>query len=509
MDIGYSIDVKKPLVLYWARRDLRLLDNPALLAAAAFSQKTGTDFLPIFILEDYMAEARLEFQFGYPARWFLSQALPPFVQNFQHFLLVQAKAAGYLVALSQKYQLTIFVNDDVYEDFYKQIEKLKFAGVDVRIEEDALSVAKETRSQEGNLYSIFTPFKKRIWVNFVQKKPQGKFSDKDLNYLPAAELANLSKQIKSTADAIMVTFSTNRLLQVDTETIDLEQLIPPPALAGWYVSEAEALKRFADYLKSGDLENYDINRDSLELDAEKETNQHAYSGKTSKMSLALAWGLVSSRTLMARIQKYFDEDFTNPDSSRVEKGALIYISELIWREFYRYQLFHHPELMQTEFQKRFRGTINWVGNKVAKERFLAWIKGETGYPVVDAAMKQIAATGWMHNRARMIVASILTKNLGVDWRWGQEYFRAALIDLDEASNNGGWQWGASVGADPKPIRIFNPELQAKNYDQSAVYRNKWLKEKDEILVTSKVPIVEHRQARGEALKRYGLGDTKP
>ena len=161
--------------------------------------------------------------------------------------------------------------------------------------------------------------------------------------------------------------------------------------------------------------------------------------------------------------------------------------------------------MTTEFQARFRGTIDWVEDNEAVRRFIAWIKGETGYGVVDAAMRQLAETGWMHNRSRMIVASILTKNLGVDWRWGQEYFRAALIDLDEASNNGGWQWGASVGTDPKPIRIFNPELQAKNYDTSGAYQKRWLTSDEFSLSAPSVPIVEHKAAREEALKRYGLG----
>ena len=146
--------------------------------------------------------------------------------------------------------------------------------------------------------------------------------------------------------------------------------------------------------------------------------------------------------------------------------------------------------------------------ELARTRFIAWIKGETGYPVVDAAMKQIAETGWMHNRSRMVVASILSKNLGVDWRWGQEYFRAALIDLDEASNNGGWQWGASVGADPKPIRIFNPELQAKNYDASSAYQDRWLGGSS-LLRGMTTPLIEHKLAREEALKRYGLDKVEP
>ncbi len=480
--------MKKPLVIYWSRRDLRLLDNPALLAAVAYSKQTQTSFLPIFILEDYMIDAKPEFQFGYPSRWFLARALPSFVENFKHFLVVKAKAADYLIELSLKYELTIFVNDDIYEDFYKQIAKLKKADVDVRVEEDALSVAKDTSTGEGNLYSVFTPFKKKVWVEFVQKRPVGNFTEKNLSYLPEVELVKLPKQITATTTALESLFNKERLLRVGEQTMDLDTLMQPPTLAGWYVSEAEALKRLTDYLKSGDLEHYATNRDSLELDAQNQTDKQAYNGKTSKMSLALAWGLVSARTMVYRLKKHFAEDFTNPDSSRVEQGALMFISELIWREFYRYQLFHYPELMQTEFQTRFRGTIKWADNKTARERFKLWIKGETGYPVVDAAMKQIAKTGWMHNRARMIVASVLTKNLGVDWRWGQEYFRAALIDLDEASNNGGWQWGASVGADPKPIRIFNPELQAKNYDHSSAYRHKWLGDTDAILVPRGIPV---------------------
>ena len=120
-------------------------------------------------------------------------------------------------------------------------------------------------------------------------------------------------------------------------------------------------------------------------------------------------------------------------------------------------------------------------------------------------MIELAKTGFMHNRARMIVSSVLTKNLGVDWRWGQEYFRAMLVDLDESSNNGGWQWGASVGADPKPIRIFNPYLQAENYDPQNIFQKKWLGENFNKDIK---PIVEHKEARQSALERYGLANDK-
>ncbi|MFM7088280.1 MAG: FAD-binding domain-containing protein [Candidatus Paceibacterota bacterium] len=186
---------------------------------------------------------------------------------------------------------------------------------------------------------------------------------------------------------------------------------------------------------------------------------------------------------------------------RSNQGALHFISELIWREFYKYLFYHHPHLFNTEFQEKFRN-IKWLPKKEALRRFKLWIEGRTGYTIVDAAMMQLAKSGVMHNRARMIVASVLTKNLGVDWRWGQEYFRAMLLDLDEASNNGGWQWGASVGADPKPIRIFNPYLQAENYDPRGVYQKKWLP--DEYFQHPPELVIDHRVAREKALERYGL-----
>ncbi len=489
--------MKIPLIIYWSRRDLRLADNPALLAAGAASKIEGQAFLPLFILEDYMCAGDPLHQFGYPQRWFLAEALPKFAARFTRFAVVRGKAAAYLTELAHQFELTIHVNDDVYHDFYAQVNKLRSAGVQIIVHEDALSVSKDTRSQEEKLYSVFTPFKKSVWGKFVARTPVETFSDTGINYFSG----ELPQSVMIARDAIAAQFAQTRQLVAGGQVLDLDQLMGLPDLTQWYTDETSARDHFRRYLESGDLDQYSQNRDSLELDA-------VGVGKTSKMSLALAWGLISARTLMKEIREYFEEPFDNPFSTRVSQGAVTYISELIWREFYRYQLFHHPDLMTTEFQARFRGTIAWVDDVVALDRFLAWIKGETGYPIVDAAMKQIAATGWMHNRSRMIVASILTKNLGVDWRWGQEYFRATLIDLDEASNNGGWQWGASVGADPKPIRIFNPELQAKNYDASGAYQERWLSSAA-VLQVKRVPIVPHGEAREAALKRYGLEKVEP
>lgn len=493
--------MKPKLNIYWSRRDLRLKDNLALLAATEACKLGDVPFLPLFILEDYMTAAKPESQFGYPQRYFLAQALPLFAKNFTNFALVKGKAAQYLIKLSTSYDLTIFVNDDVYVDFYAQVNKLKAAGIKVEVLEDALTISKDTRSGGGDVYSIFSPFKRMVWTSFTAKRTLNIPKLDDLHYFEG----DLLQSVEISTEAIWSEFSKNRKISVANWVLNLDDLLPLPKLEGWYWCEKDALARFEYFLESEELDRYDQNRNSLELDANTgESDGHAYSSQTSKMSLALAWGLVSARTLVRMMQDYYSESFDNPMSSRVSVGALTYISELIWREFYRYQLFHRPELMNQEFQKRFQGTINWVEDTVARERFLAWIKGETGYPIVDAAMKQLAETGWMHNRSRMIVASILTKNLGVDWRWGQEYFRAVLIDLDEASNNGGWQWGASVGTDPKPIRIFNPDLQAKNYDTSGAYQKRWLENGEFILGAPTVPIVEHKVARNEALKRYGL-----
>ncbi len=489
--------MKSSLIIYWIRRDLRLHDNPALTAALVYAKNTGKPFLPLFIIEDYMTADDPCEQFGYPSRWFLAQALPIFAKQFTQCALVWGKAVEYIPTLNNHFALTVFVNDDVHPVFYQQMEKLKAAGVNINVHDETLTIPRDIKTGTGNFYSIFSPFRNACWRDFVSAGIIEKANVTKIKYVSPEIVATLPNSIQPTSVAIDAVFSTNRLLRVGTHIIDLTAQTPIPTLTDWYASEAQALLIFKKFLESGALDDYDTGRNSLELDADY--TGASDSSPTSRMSVALAWGLVSARTLLAMIKKHYGEKFDNQTSNRVSKGALTYIAELLWREFYRYQLLHRPELLQQEFQERFRGTIAWVEDSAALSRFMSWIKGETGYPIVDAAMHQLAMLGWMHNRARMIVASVLTKNLGVDWRWGQEYFRATLIDLDEASNNGGWQWGASVGTDPKPIRIFNPELQAKNYDASGAYRARWLPQSYEQL-----PIIEHKIAREKALRRYGL-----
>lgn len=499
--------MKKPLFVYWTRRDFRLHDNPALTAVIKASQQANTPVLPLFILENYMTEGNPKFQFGYPSQFFLSKALPVWKKKLTELEIVSGKAAAYFLDRSKDFDLSIFVNEDVHPDFYKQIKKIKQAGIKIQIFSDMMTVSKETKTGQGNIYSVFTPFKNNVWAEFINSKPLPPAKVKGLHFADITIRESFTHRIKVIESEIFETFSKKRSILIGKAgtQVDLTKLTKLPNLSNLYWSEEEARHIFKTYLKSDNLSHYKNKRDSLEEDVETENIAGVIlHGKTSKMSLALAWGLISARTLVHKIQKYFDEQFDNPLSNQVDQGALCFISELIWREFYKYLLFHSPSLLNTEFQKKYRGTISWTPHKEALRRFEAWIKGETGYPVVDAAMKQLAKTGWMHNRSRMIVASVLTKNLGVDWRWGQEYFRATLIDLDEASNNGGWQWGASVGADPKPIRIFNPELQAKNYDASGKYQDTWLGHEGSTERLKITPIIEHKDARNEAIKRYGL-----
>ncbi len=481
--------MKEKLIIYWSRRDFRLQDNQALTSAISSSKKEKISFLPLFIIEPYMTEANPKYQFGYPSRFFLSKAIPLFANKFKTFLLINEKVTKFFLQLSEKYEIYIFVNEDIHPDFYTQIKKIKETGINIKLYKDQLTIPKETKTQTGDLYSVFTPFKKSIWNSFINEKETKKVN---LNGVKFFDLKNLTFKYldHKNSEKILQLFKQQESILIGKKIINLKDLnLPTRFLDTHYYSEEEAKKKFKTFLKNT-LIKYNDKRNYLAEEG------------TSKMSIALSWGLISSRTLVKMIQKHFNNNFENLFSSKeIDQGPLMFISELIWREFYKYLFFHNPKLFNQAFQKKFHN-ITWLDKKEAEKRFVLWIKGKTGYPIVDAAMHELAKTGYMHNRARMIVSSVLTKNLGVNWVWGQEYFRAMLIDLDESSNNGGWQWGASVGADPKPIRIFNPYLQAENYDKEKKYQVKWLPE--EYFKNPPTAIIEHKEARDNALKRYGL-----
>jgi deoxyribodipyrimidine photo-lyase len=203
---------------------------------------------------------------------------------------------------------------------------------------------------------------------------------------------------------------------------------------------------------------------------------------TSRLSVHLRFGTISIRTLVR------------------EAGALneTFLNELIWRDFYQMILWHFPQVVYNSFKKEY-DNIQWRNHE---KEFETWCNGTTGYPIVDAGMRELNATGYMHNRVRMIVASFLTKHLLIDWRWGEAYFAKKLLDYDLAANNGGWQWAAGSGCDAAPyFRIFNPYLQTQKFDPKLLYIRKWIPELDEL--TYPLPIVEHDVARKRCLEVYG------
>lgn len=245
------------------------------------------------------------------------------------------------------------------------------------------------------------------------------------------------------------------------------KLIPPLAELG-FTASAESFP--ASSCPNEVFKNYKEQRDIPSI------------AGTSRLGVHLRFGTISIRALAKQAQKLSDT----------------FLNELIWRDFYQMILWHFPQVVSQSF-KPIYDAIPWRNNQ---QEFEAWCAGKTGYPIVDAGMRELNTTGYMHNRVRMIVASFLTKHLLIDWRWGEAYFAKKLLDFDLAANNGGWQWAAGSGCDAAPyFRVFNPYLQTKKFDPDLLYIQKWVPEFQEL--TYPKPIVEHEFARARCLQAYG------
>ncbi|MEZ4968775.1 MAG: deoxyribodipyrimidine photo-lyase [Flavobacteriaceae bacterium] len=240
------------------------------------------------------------------------------------------------------------------------------------------------------------------------------------------------------------------------------------------------------------LENIGFKRSNIAVPDFDLTRLHLYGEQRdfpykdigSHLSPHLRFGTISIRQLIAGIDKKY----------------AVFMSELIWREFFMQILFHFPHVVTENFRSKYDG-IPWRNNK---EEFTLWCEGKTGYPMVDAGMRQLKKTGFMHNRVRMITAGFLCKHLLIDWRWGESYFAKKLLDYELSSNNGNWQWAAGTGCDAAPyFRVFNPLSQQKKFDKDYKYVRKWIPEFDTFEYPD--PIVEHKFARERALKAYKIG----
>ncbi|MBK9781087.1 MAG: deoxyribodipyrimidine photo-lyase [Anaerolineales bacterium] len=278
------------------------------------------------------------------------------------------------------------------------------------------------RKQDGRPYTVYTPYSK-VWKAQLSK----------IKLHPAPDRIDSPKGIRSEP---IPAFETNPFFRA---------------------GEAEALRRLKKFTDSP-ISNYADDRNRMDLDG------------TSALSPYLRFGMLGMRQAV-------NEALTAQRSNANAKGAEIWLNELIWREFYIQILYHFPHVAKTAFNPSL-ANIPWR-NKASE--YEAWKRGETGVPVVDAAMRQLKETGWMHNRARMIVASFLVKDLLIDWRWGEAWFMQNLLDGDLAANNGGWQWTAGTGTDAAPyFRIFNPVLQSAKFDPNGDYIRKWVPELQKI-----------------------------
>jgi deoxyribodipyrimidine photo-lyase len=226
----------------------------------------------------------------------------------------------------------------------------------------------------------------------------------------------------------------------------------------------------------------------------------------SYLSVHLRFGTVSIRHLASLA---YQEMLQGAASGK--EGASVWLSELIWRDFYNQIMANFPHAMSGSFKREY-DRIPWEQGEHADALYAAWTEARTGYPLVDAAMRQLNQTGYMHNRLRMVVASFLTKDLGLDWRWGERYFAETLIDFDLSANNGGWQWAASSGCDAQPyFRIFNPITQSQKFDPQGKFIRRYMPElahlSDKEIHLPRDPVVDHAAAREKTLARYSVVKT--
>ncbi len=455
-------------IVHWFRNDLRLADNTALATAI----DRADQLLPVFVVDPAVAAQHSSGN----RRQYLARCVASLATDLETagcpLLVLEGDPRDVLprlVANSKADRLTF--NRD-YSPYARRRDRevataVTKAGTKVADHKDrAIFEAEEVLTQSGTPFRVFTPYKK-AWISKWQREPQAPTARPRLpERVPTPEAASTS----------------DRLAQWDGGGF--------PIVAG----EGAAAERLQEFL-DGPLERYAEHRDLPALDG------------TSRLSAALRFGTVSIRTCVDRVLQRRRAD------QRFAAGAVKWLDELIWRDFYQALLAVHPYVLSRPFRDEF-SHIEWNDDDDA---FDAWCAGQTGYPIVDAAMRQLTQTGWMHNRSRMIVASFLVKDLLIDWRRGEQFFMQHLVDGDPASNNGGWQWAASTGTDAQPyFRIFNPTSQGKRYDPEGDYVRRFV---PELAPVSKrhihspwqspnppagypAPIVDHSERRLAAIARF-------
>ena len=412
----------KPIIV-WFRQDLRLADNPALTAAA----KTGAPVLALYILDD---EGPGKWAMGGASRWWLHQSLQALAGELSKIggslVLCRGRAETVLPKLAKVAGAGAVVWNRCYEPHTVERDKtLKAALPGAESFNGALLFEPwEIKTGAGTPFKVFTPFWRACRAMPEPARP-----------LPAPK-------------------SLKTVTGVESDRLSDWKLLPhKPDWAGglreeWAPGEAGAHKRLTAFLRH--IKGYREGRDRPDQEA------------TSRLSPHLHFGEISARQIWHAIR----HRETTDDGEK-------FLAEIGWREFCHQLLFHNPQMPTKPLDERFAG-FPW---RDADAAFESWTKGRTGVPIVDAGMRQLWHTGWMHNRVRMIVASYLIKHLGIDWRRGEAWFWDTLVDADLANNSASWQWVAGCGADAAPFfRIFNPVLQGEKFDKNGDYVRRWVPE---------------------------------
>ncbi|MEL6221418.1 MAG: FAD-binding domain-containing protein [Cyanobacteria bacterium J06627_8] len=442
------------LILFWHRRDLRIADNVGLSAARQQSPKVIGLFCidPNILERDDVAPARVSFMLGS-----LRCLGDRYREVGSDLIIVKGSPEQAIPAIAEALSAQgVYWNWDVEPYARKRDDAVREAleqkGVQVHTNWDQLLFAPgEVLTGSGDPYKVYTPF----WHNWNRKA-----KDAPVEPLHDAEgLSNHEKSAAKKAGAIALPSLADLGF-----TWDYPLLLEPGEEAA-----RQQLEAFCDGDRT--ITEYDDQRNFPSIPG------------TSMLSAALKFGTIGIRT----VWEAASGALSHSRSDETHRNIQTWHQELAWREFYQHAMYFFPTLADGPYRDTFKD-FPWDNNE---DLFGAWCNGQTGYPIVDAAMRQLNETGWMHNRCRMIVASFLTKDLIIDWRWGEKYFMQTLFDGDLSANNGGWQWSASSGMDPKPLRIFNPSSQAQKFDRDAEYIRHWLPEirrlDTDMLVTGKIP----------------------
>jgi deoxyribodipyrimidine photo-lyase len=433
----------------WFRRDLRLGDNPALVEACS-----ADGVLPLFVLDPALWGPS-----GQPRRGYLAASLRSLDESLGELGARLAVRQGDPVEQVVRAAKDVDARRVHLAADYGPYGSRRDVEVEAALAQHGIDLVRtgspyavapgRIKNGSGQPYKVYTPFS-RAWMEHGWRAP-----------------------VDAPKQATWVSLD-------DTVAIPTPDL--PEGFSLPVAGEAAARKRWADYL-AGDLDGYAASRDRPDQD------------RTSRMSTHLKWGEIHPRTMLADL------------AAHPGAGVATYRKELAWREFYADVLFHHPRTAREYLRPEF-ATMEYDEPGAA---LAAWQEGRTGFPIVDAGIRQMLATGWMHNRVRMIVASFLVKDLHVEWQHGARHFMARLTDGDLASNQHGWQWTAGCGTDAAPyFRVFNPTSQGRKFDPQGAYIRRWVPELSEVADPHEpgavngypAPLVDHQKERLEALRRW-------